>query len=99
MFVESALLASLLAPFYWLSRLCPYAFAAALCSCYFCLSGTFSMHPAICGRIFGPGLEFVAIGLVGSSDVANNLLIGQFAGFIRTWSGVTTQSKSDILYY
>ncbi len=76
MALDAILLAFVLAPFHWLSLQGPYAFAAALCASYFLLSGAFSMHPAVCGRIFGPQLEFVAIGIVGSSDVVNNLLIG-----------------------
>ncbi len=76
MCAEAVVMLALIAPFYWISALNRWAFAAALWACYFCISGTFAMHPALCGRIYGPWLQFVAIGLVGSSDIVNNLLIG-----------------------
>ena len=90
MLVEAFALLALLSSFYWTSTVSQWAFASSLWLCFFCISGTFAMHPAVCGQIFGPGLEFVAIGLVGSSDIANNLLIGVFSSHIMElvgWSG------------
>jgi len=66
----------LLVTFYSASSAHPYAFAGSLWTLYFCMAGVFSMHPALCGRIFGPGKDLVAIGLIGSSDIPNSLIIG-----------------------
>lgn len=87
---ESLIMMSLLASFYWTAGYSQYSFAAVLWVCYLCLSGVFAMHPAVCSQIFGPGVDYVAIGLVGSSDIANNLLIGLFSGTLLDafgWSG------------
>ena len=48
------------------------------------------MHPAICSHVFPAGLENLAIGMVGSSDVVNNLLIGALSNVLLNqfgWQG------------
>lgn len=63
---EALILAVLLATFNMASvSLGEAAFAGILWSCYFCFSGVYAMHPAVCNRVFGPKIDFVAIGLIG----------------------------------
>ena len=90
MSLEATLVFFLLSSFYWVSHMSQIAFAVNLWLCYLCLPGAFAMHPAVCSRIFGPGLDSLAIGMIGSSDVANNLLIGIFSNILLKnfgWNG------------
>lgn len=76
MLVESVIVLALSSSFYWLASVSQYGMAASLWLLNLFSTGVFSMHPAVCNKIFGPNLDSIAIGLVGSSDIVNNLLIG-----------------------
>ncbi|XP_059080898.1 uncharacterized protein LOC131878793 [Tigriopus californicus] len=76
MLVESVIVLGLSSSFYWMASASQYGMAASLWLLNLFSTGVFSMHPAVCNKIFGPNLDSIAIGMVGSSDIVNNLLIG-----------------------
>ena len=87
MLIEGVLVTVLLAAFHPASRSSSYAFASILWLLYLSFCGVYAMHPAVISRTFGGnGLDSVAIGFVGSSDMVNN----------RKYIGVKSNAKGEL---
>lgn len=84
MCLEALAVFILVATFPTMAAISPMAFAVSLWLCNLCMPGAFAMHPAVSSRTFGPHAS-VALGLIGSGDVANNILIGIFSQKVREY--------------
>jgi hypothetical protein len=90
----------MVATFHSASAAHPYAFAGWLWVLFFCLAGVFSMHPAVCAQVFGPGKDIFAIGIIGSSEIITSLIIGNaMNGFFPSLSSYVHTHNTCPIYF